>query len=92
MLARCLTSFVTSPGHRYLLERSGQKDFDANKLSASELLSILLQLDSKIPELLYRLSDIDGMDTLLQAIAVYRKKEVIRADEQVRLKGFPAGC
>jgi hypothetical protein len=36
-----------------------------------------------VPSLLHRLSDLDGLDTLLQAIAVYRKKDVTLADEQV---------
>jgi hypothetical protein len=36
-----------------------------------------------VPSLLHRLSDLDGLDTLLQGIAVYRKKDVALADEQV---------
>jgi hypothetical protein len=36
-----------------------------------------------VPSLLHRLSDLDGLDTLLQGIAVYRKKDVTLADEQV---------
>jgi beta-catenin-like protein 1 len=68
---------------RYLLERCKAKEFDANKLAASELLSILLQAHPRVPSLLHRLSDLDGLDTLLQAIAVYRKKDVTLADEQV---------
>lgn len=68
---------------KYLLDRCKRKEFDANKLSASELLSILLQTHSRVPELLGQLSDVDGMDELLQAIAVYRKKDVALADEQV---------
>jgi len=33
--------------------------------------------------LLGTLSEVDGMDELLQCIALYRKKEVTLADEQV---------
>jgi hypothetical protein len=68
---------------QFLLERVGQKDFDANKLSASELLDILLQAHTSVPVLLGALKDCDGMELLLQAMAVYRKKEVTRTDEQV---------
>lgn len=68
---------------KFLLNRLKTKNFDANKLSCSEILSILLQADSVNQTRLCSLEDIDGMDTLLQCIAIYRKKEVTLLDEQV---------
>lgn len=82
---------------KFLLKRLKNKQFDANKLYSSEILSILLQADSSNQ---IRLCDNnpnsndkkkaaeeeeeDGMESLLQCIALYRKKEVTIADEQVR--------
>ena len=68
---------------KFLLERCKSKQFDANKLYCSEILSILLQADERNLALLCNLKGTDGMDELLQCIAVYRKKEVASADEQV---------
>lgn len=68
---------------KYLLDRCKSKQFDANKLYSSEILSILLQADDRNLSLLCNLPGTDGMDELLQSIAVYRKKEVTTADEQV---------
>lgn len=68
---------------KYLLERLKAKKFDANKLYCSEILSILLQTEQN-QRRLCGIAGLDGMDLLLQAIAVYRKKEVDALDEQVR--------
>lgn len=68
---------------KFLLERCKSKTFDANKLYCSEILSILLQADERTLSLLCNMQGVDGMDELLQCIAVYRKKDVTSADEQV---------
>lgn len=53
---------------QWLLRRVKTKTpFDANKLYASELLSILLQ---HTPENRFLLGDLDGIDVLLQQLAV----------------------
>lgn len=53
---------------QWLLRRIKTKTpFDANKLYASELLSILLQ---HTPENRLLLGDLDGIDVLLQQLAV----------------------
>lgn len=69
---------------KYLLLRLKTKQFDANKLYCSEILSILLQSDSRNQVRVCTIAGVDGMDLLLQSIALYRKKEVDALDEQVR--------
>ncbi|KAJ1433677.1 Catenin-beta-like protein [Ochromonadaceae sp. CCMP2298] len=66
----------------FLLRRCAGKTFGANKLYASEVLSILLEADPRNGEKLCALSEVDGMDSLLQCVALYRKKEVSASDEQ----------
>ncbi|XP_026468111.1 beta-catenin-like protein 1 isoform X2 [Ctenocephalides felis] len=64
----------------WLLKRLKLKaPFDANKLYCSEILSILIQ-DS--PENRQLLGDLDGIDTLLQQLAVYKKHDPASAEEQ----------
>lgn len=59
---------------QWLLRRIKAKmPFDANKLYASELLSILLQ---QTPENKLLLGDIDGIDVLLQQLAVKFLKQL----------------
>jgi beta-catenin-like protein 1 len=73
---------------KFLVKRLNAKKFDANKLYCSEVLSILLQGRPSVQLLLGQMggaSSIDGMDSILQAIALYRKKEVDSSDEQVIL-------
>lgn len=79
---------------KYLLERCRSKAFDANKLYCSEILSILLQADERVPLLLSALRGLDGVEALLQCIALYRKKEVTATDEQVSriLPAFASVC
>lgn len=53
---------------RWLLQRLRKRgDFDANKLYGSEILSILLQ---ETPENRVLLGEMDGIDVLLQQLAV----------------------
>jgi beta-catenin-like protein 1 len=76
----------------YLLKRLRPRKCDANKLYASELLSILLQqYDSN----LLRVSlteEVDGLDELLQAVAPFRKREPESAEEMVRHYFVPFMC
>lgn len=71
-----------TPILKFLLQRLKTKVFDDNKLYASEILSILLQTSSDNCKRLSQLQDIDGMDTLLQCLAIYRRRHVERSDEQ----------
>lgn len=69
----------------FLLTRVNAKTFDANKLYASEILSIVYQADMDSCEQLSAIkvdSKIDGLDILLQSIAKYRKKDPASTDEQ----------
>lgn len=82
----------------FLLNRLRVKTFDANKLYCSEILSILLQSDIKNRKILLHLptasessagtSYMNGLEMLLESIAIYRKKEVDIADEQVIITIF----
>lgn len=76
----------------YLLNRIRTKNFDANKLYCSEILSILLQSDVRNQKILCQLptpsdgstqNHVNGLELLLESIAIYRKKDVDIADEQV---------
>lgn len=71
-----------TPILKYLLTRLKTKVFDDNKLYASEILSILLQTSPENSRRLFQLEDLDGIDTLLQCIAIYRRKHIDRQDEQ----------
>nr|XP_022905974.1 beta-catenin-like protein 1 [Onthophagus taurus] len=64
---------------QWLLKRLKLKvPFDPNKLYASELLSILLQ-DNNSNRL--ALSELDGIDTLLQQLAFYKRHDPSNAEE-----------
>ncbi|CAI2320479.1 unnamed protein product [Caenorhabditis sp. 36 PRJEB53466] len=65
----------------YLLKRCFQKGpFDANKIFASELLSVILQASETAKA---KLTDkVDGIDILLRAIAVYKKNDPTSVDER----------
>lgn len=86
-----------TPIIEYLLTRLKSKSFDTNKLYCSEILSILLQSDPQIPRIAmdkfnrekgekndedHSKSDTDGMEMLLEAIAMYRKRDPVSIDEQ----------
>lgn len=65
---------------QWLLKRLKQKQpFDANKLYCSEILSILIQ-DTNENRLL--LGTVDGIDVLLQQLAVYKRHDPSTAEEQ----------
>lgn len=69
---------------KFLVLRLRPKQFDENKLYASELLSILLNEDPR-NSLSLSLIDLDGLDELLKAVAMYRKKDPESSGERVRL-------
>ncbi|XP_065163818.1 beta-catenin-like protein 1 [Atheta coriaria] len=64
---------------QWILKRLKVKGpFDANKLYACEMLSILLQ-DNDVNRSL--LGDIDGIDVLLQQLAIYKRHDPTNAEE-----------
>lgn len=80
----------------YLLTRIQRREFDANKLYASEILSLLLQSSGENRNSFIRLTGssstasesstaANGLDALLQVIAPYKKKEPSSLDETVRI-------
>ncbi|XP_032683091.1 beta-catenin-like protein 1 [Odontomachus brunneus] len=71
---------------QWLLRRIKAKSpFDANKLYASELLSILLQ---HTPENKLLLGDLDGIDVLLQQLAYYKRHDPQTAEEQEMMENL----
>ncbi|KAK0087254.1 hypothetical protein PV325_001410 [Microctonus aethiopoides] len=71
---------------QWLLRRIKAKmPFDANKLYASELLSILLQ---QTPENKLFLGDLDGIDVLLQQLAYYKRHDPQSAEEQEMMENL----
>ncbi|CCD71340.1 Beta-catenin-like protein 1 N-terminal domain-containing protein [Caenorhabditis elegans] len=65
----------------WLLKRCFQKGaFDANKMYASELLSVILQTSDTAKAKLTE--KIDGIDILLRTIAVYKKNDPANVDER----------
>lgn len=67
---------------RVLLLRLKAKRFDDVKAYCAELLSILLAFDSENQRKLGQISGINGMDTLLQAIAYYRRRDATSVEEK----------
>lgn len=64
----------------WLLKRLKQKTpFDPNKLYCSEILSILLQIDN---ENRLMLGSIEGIDVLLQQLAIYKRHDPHTSEEQ----------
>uniref|UniRef100_A0A5K3FNV3 Beta-catenin-like protein 1 n=3 Tax=Mesocestoides corti TaxID=53468 RepID=A0A5K3FNV3_MESCO len=64
--------------YAWLLRRIQRRQFDKNKLYVSEVLSILLQLDDANKT---RLGDMDGIDVLLQQLAVYKRHDPSTREE-----------
>lgn len=62
----------------WILKRLKVKQYDANKLYCSEILSILLQNTNENRILLGKL---DGIDILLQQLAVYKKHDPVEEEE-----------
>ncbi|KAG6550299.1 hypothetical protein Mapa_008260 [Marchantia paleacea] len=68
---------------RWLLTRLKVREFDVNKLYASEILAILLQ-NSTINQ--RRLGQLNGVDTVLQAVAMYKSRDPKTTDEEEMLE------
>ncbi|TVU27597.1 hypothetical protein EJB05_19090, partial [Eragrostis curvula] len=70
---------------RWLLARLKVRDFDANKQYASEILAILLQ---NSPANQKRLGQSNGVDALLQAVAMYKSRDPKTSDEEEMLENL----
>lgn len=66
---------------KFLAERIQPKTHDANKLYSSELLSILLQSAASNQKKFLLLQDVDGMEIVLQSLALYRKSDPSSPEE-----------
>ena len=58
------------------------KKYDSIKLYCSEILSILLQADALICNKLCNMNDTNGVESLLEAISYYRKRDPNGMEEQ----------
>ncbi|XP_072935897.1 beta-catenin-like protein 1 [Epargyreus clarus] len=71
---------------QWILKRLKVKiPFDANKLYATEILSILLQ---NTPENRKMLGELDGIDVLLQQLAFYKRHDPSGAEEQEAMENM----
>ena len=66
----------------YLLIKIKAKKYDSIKLYCSEILSILLQADALICNKLCNMNDTNGVESLLEAISFYRKRDPNGMEEQ----------
>ncbi|KAI8074278.1 Catenin-beta-like protein [Gilbertella persicaria] len=69
----------------WLLKRIQAKQFDANVEYASEVISILLQENRDIR---LKVGELDGVDILLRALSVYRKKDAEIEDESEMVENY----
>ncbi|KAG1449762.1 hypothetical protein G6F46_007877 [Rhizopus delemar] len=69
----------------WLLNRIQSKSFDANIAYASEILSILLQENRDIR---LKVGELDGVDVLLRALSIYRRKDASSEDESEMVENF----
>jgi len=75
---------------RWLLNRCKSREFDSNKFYAAELLSILMQGSEANQK---RLGAMNGVDSLLQAVAMYKGREPASSDEEEMVANlFDAMC
>ncbi|XP_055804740.1 uncharacterized protein LOC129873635 [Solanum dulcamara] len=75
---------------KWLLTRIKVREFDGNKQYASEILAILLQSSTVNQK---RLGQLNGMDALLQAVAMYKSKDPKTPDEEEMVENlFDALC
>lgn len=70
---------------RWILNRIKQREFDSNKFYASEILAILLQSSVANQK---RLGQLNGVDTLLQAVAFYKSRDPKTAEEEEMLENL----
>lgn len=75
---------------KWLLTRIKVREFDGNKQYASEILAILLQSSTANQK---RLGQLNGVDALLQAVAMYKSKDPKTPDEEEMVENlFDALC
>ncbi|CAN4083705.1 unnamed protein product [Withania somnifera] len=75
---------------KWLLTRIKVREFDGNKQYASEILAILLQSSTVNQK---RLGQLNGVDALLQAVAMYKSKDPKTPDEEEMVENlFDALC
>lgn len=72
----------------WLLKRVRPKNFDENKLYASEILSVLLNSDTLIQRRVGDMAGLQGMDQLLQACAQYRRRDPTTKEEEECLENI----
>uniref|UniRef100_A0A7C9E8Z9 Beta-catenin-like protein 1 N-terminal domain-containing protein n=1 Tax=Opuntia streptacantha TaxID=393608 RepID=A0A7C9E8Z9_OPUST len=70
---------------RWLLGKIKVREFDANKQYASEILAILLQNSSANQK---RLGQMNGVDVMLQAVAMYKSKDPKSSEEEEMLENL----
>lgn len=70
---------------RWLLGKIKVREFDSNKQYASEILAILLQ-NSPVNQ--KRLGQMNGVDVVLQAVAMYKSKDPKTSDEEEMLENL----
>lgn len=70
---------------KWLLGKIKVREFDSNKQYASEILAILLQTSSANQK---KLGQINGVDVVLQAVAMYKSKDPKSSDEAEMLENL----
>ncbi|KAL2499105.1 ARM repeat superfamily protein [Abeliophyllum distichum] len=70
---------------KWLQARIKVREFDSNKQYASEILAILLQNSTANQK---RFGQMNGVDTLLQAVATYKSKDPKTGDEEEMVENF----
>ncbi|XP_039046247.1 beta-catenin-like protein 1 [Hibiscus syriacus] len=70
---------------KWLLGKIKVREFDSNKQYASEILAILLQ---NSPANQKRLGQMNGVDVVLQAVAMYKSKDPKTSDEEEMLENL----
>jgi beta-catenin-like protein 1 len=70
---------------RWILNRMKLREFDSNKFYASEILAILLQSSEANQK---RLGQLNGVDTLLQAVAFYKSRDPKTTEEEEMLENL----
>lgn len=70
---------------RWLLGRIKVREFDGNKQYASEILAILLQNSNANQK---RLGQMNGVDAVLQAVAMYKSRDPKSSDEEEMLENL----
>ncbi|XP_065029118.1 uncharacterized protein LOC135652214 [Musa acuminata AAA Group] len=70
---------------RWLIGRIKVREFDANKQYASEIMAILLQ---NSPTNQKRLGQMNGVDAVLQAVALYKSRDPKSEDEEEMLENL----